>query len=64
MSWIAAVTGGIQKSRLWASSRIGSEPENARIGEPETRCRHTVDAHARDSRSSKSQGRNRSTGAT
>ena len=60
---MAAVTGGSQKSRLWASSRIGSEEEKARSGEPGIRCRQTAEAHARDRRASKSAGRYRSTGA-
>ena len=54
---MVAVTAGTQKSRLWASSRIGSSAENAFIFEPDIRCGHTVHAHARASRASKSGGR-------
>jgi hypothetical protein len=51
-----AVTAGTQKSRLWASSRIGSSAENAFVFDHEIRCGHTVEAHARASRASKSGG--------
>lgn len=44
---IAVVTGGNQKSRLWASGQMGSEAEKPRSGEPWIRCRHTADAHRR-----------------
>ena len=44
VSSTAAVTGGSQKSRLWASSQMGSEAENPRNAEPGTRCRHTAEA--------------------
>ena len=47
---MTAVTGGIEKSRLWASSRIGSDALKARWGDPGLRCRQTTDAHARPSR--------------
>ena len=57
---MTAVTGGIQKSRLWASSRIGSEPLNALSGDPGLRCRQTADAHARPSRTLKSGGKKQS----
>ncbi len=54
---MTAVTGGTQKSRLCASSRIGSSAENADSREPELRCGHTVAAHARVSDSAKLAGR-------
>jgi hypothetical protein len=57
ISSMTAVTGGTQKSRLWASNRIGSDATNAPKGDPGLRCRHMADAHARDRRAPKSADR-------